>query len=303
MATTQIQQIPIPITSSTSLVEKNADFRRASCALLLTGVLAGFVYRHVFWALIQAWWQDPNYSYGFVMPAFAALVIWKIRHKLRSMDLCPTWWGLPLCVAAMGLLIVGDLGAEFFSSRFSFLMLGVGSVLLFLGWAHLRVLTFAMSMLLLMIPIPTILLNQITFPLQMWASQLATALLSGVGVPVLRDGNVIQLPATTLEIVTACSGIRSLTALIALAAIFGYLKRQHLWHRWILVLLAVPIAIVANSIRIMGTGLLAQYWDPEKAEGFFHLFEGWVIFILSLSLLAVADAVISKFYDVPKEAL
>lgn len=295
MPTTQTPEISVPRAVSSELGESQVEFREGTWALLLIGVLAAFVYRHVLWKLVQAWWEDPNYSHGFLMPGFAAFVIWRVREKLAGTILRPTWWGLLMCVAAMGLLVVGDFGAEYFSSRFSLLVLAAGSILLFWGWGHLRTLAFAMSMLLLMIPIPTILLNQITFPLQMWASQLATGLLSGVGVPVLRDGNVIQLPSTSLEVVTACSGIRSLVSLIALAAAFGYLKDHRVAHRWALVILAVPIAIAANSIRIMGTGLLAQYWDPDKALGFFHLFEGWVIFLLSMGLLLAADGAISRF--------
>ena len=302
MASTQIPEISVPISANSQALKQQVDFRQATRALLVVGILALFVYRDVLWRLVQAWWEDPNYSHGFLMPLFAAFVIWRVREKLSSTILRPTWWGLPICIAAMGLLIVGDLGAEYFSSRFSLLVLAAGSILLFLGWNHLRMLGFAMGMLLLMIPIPTILLNEITFPLQLFASRLATALLSGVGVPVLRDGNVIQLPSTTLEVVTACSGIRSLVSLIALAAIVGYLKGHRVWHRWLLVGLAVPIAIVANSMRIMGTGLLAQYWDPEKAEGFFHLFEGWVIFVLSLGLLMAADSLILRLSHLRRQS-
>lgn len=303
MATTQTPEISIPLAAHSAISEPQINFQQATQALLFIGVLAAFVYRHVFWKLVQAWWEDPNYSHGFLMPVFAALVIWRVREKLASTNLRPTWWGLPICMTAMGLLVVGDFGAEYFSSRISFLLLAAGSILLFWGWAHLKTLAFSLSMLLLMIPIPTILLNQITFPLQMWASQLATGLLSGVGVPVLRDGNVIQLPSTSLEVVTACSGIRSLVSLIALAAAFGYLKDHPVWHRWALVMLAVPIAIAANSIRIMGTGLLAQYWDPDKALGFFHLFEGWVIFLLSMGLLLAGDSAITHFSRLRRQSL
>ena len=303
MATTQSPQISVPIGAKPAISEPQIEFREATWALLLIGALAAFVYRHVIWKLIEAWWEDPNYSHGFLIPVFVAFVIWKIREKLARTILRPTWWGLAICIVAMALLIVGDFGAEYFSSRLSLLVLAAGSMLLFWGWVHLRTLAFAMSMLLLMIPIPTILLNQITFPLQMLASQLATGLLSGVGVPVLRDGNVIQLPSTTLQVATACSGIRSLVSLIALAAAFGYLKEHRVWHRWTLVVLAAPIAILANSIRIMGTGLLAQYWDPDKAEGFFHLFEGWVIFLLSMTLLLVADDVISRFSGLRRQSV
>lgn len=295
MATTE--QIPIAPSQAVCCIppsNAHAALRAALRSIAVVGVAALLVYRHVLAALIRDWWKDPNYSHGFVMPFFAGFVIWRMRDRLKSLPLGPSWFGLGISVVAMGLLVVGNLGAELFSSRFSLLVLISGGVVLFLGWKHLRAMAFPLSMLLISIPIPAIVINQVTFPLQLTASQLATGLLSVVGVPVLRDGNVIQLPSTSLEVVEACSGIRSLMSLIALAAILGYLKNNRLWQRWLLVFLAVPIAVAANSVRIMGTGLLAQYWDPDKAEGFFHMFEGWVIFVLSLCLLMLADKVITK---------
>jgi exosortase len=110
-------------------------------------------------------------------------------------------------------------------------------------------------------------------------------MLSLSGVPVLREGNVIQLPVMSLEVVKACSGIRSLMSLGTLAIIYGYFLEPRVGRRVLLALSAIPIAVVANGLRVMGTGLLGQYWSPEKAEGFFHSFSGWVIFVLSLLLL------------------
>ena len=136
-----------------------------------------------------------------------------------------------------------------------------------------------------MIPIPNIVLNQITFPLQLLASKVAAVVLPIFGVPVLREGNVIQLPVMSLEVAEACSGIRSLMSLTTLAIIYGYLLETRMSIRVILAVASIPIAVVANGLRIIGTGLLVQYWDPEKAEGFFHAFSGWLIFVVSLMLL------------------
>jgi exosortase len=136
-----------------------------------------------------------------------------------------------------------------------------------------------------MIPIPAIIFNQITFPLQILASKVASSVLPLCGVPVLREGNVINLPAIPLEVAEACSGIRSLMSLATLAVIYGYLMEARPWVRVVLALASIPVAVVANSLRIVGTGLLVQYWDPDKAEGFFHLFSGWLIFVVSLVML------------------
>lgn len=244
-----------------------------------------WLYGAVLARLAAQWWRDPNFSHGFLVPVFAAYVIWSQRPRLRALPLRPSWWGLPILFAAMCLLVVGVLGVELFLTRASLLLAFAGLVLSFLGWQFLRALLFPLAFLILMIPLPAILFNQVTFPLQLLASKLASALLPLAGVPVLREGNVITLPAMTLEVAEACSGIRSLMSLLTLAVVYGYvLETRNSW-RVILAVAALPIAVLANSLRIVGTGLLVQYWDPDKAEGFFHTFSGWIIFVVSLVLL------------------
>jgi exosortase len=136
-----------------------------------------------------------------------------------------------------------------------------------------------------MIPIPVIIYNQITFPLQLMASRFATSWLELMQVPVLREGNVLILPNYSLEVVEACSGVRSLMTLITLAVAYGYLVESRRWVRYTLPVLMVPIAIVSNAIRIMGTGVLTYHIGPEAAEGFFHEFSGWIIFLAALVLM------------------
>ena len=182
-------------------------------------------------------------------------------------------------------LIVGRLGAELFLARSSLLLVLAGLVILFFGWNLFRAVLFPWAFLLLMIPIPSIALNQITFPLQLLASKVAATVLPVLGVPIFREGNVINLPAMALEVAEACSGIRSLMSLVTLAIIYGYLMEKRLWVRWLLAFAAVPITVAANDVRIIGTGLLVQYWDPEAAEGYFHASWGWIIFVVSLLML------------------
>jgi len=196
----------------------------------------------------------------------------------------------------MVVLIVGRLGAELFLDRSSLLLLLAGVVILFFGWNLFRAVLFPWAFLLLMIPIPTIVFNQITFPLQLLASKVAATVLPVLGVPILREGNVINLPAMALEVAEACSGIRSLMSLVTLAIIYGYLMEKRLWVRWMLALASVPIAVAANSVRIIGTGLLVQYWDAEKAEGYFHASWGWIIFVISLVMLYALHALIRLLF-------
>jgi exosortase len=190
-----------------------------------------------------------------------------------------------LILISLCTLVLGVLGAELFLSRFSLLLLTTGLVIFFLGWEFVRALLFPLAFLILMIPIPNILFNQITFPLQILASKLAAWFLPLLGVPVLREGNIINLPAMPLEVADACSGIRSLMTLTTLTIMYGYLLEKRVLVRVLLAIAAVPIAVSANGFRIVGTGLLVQYWDPDKAQGFFHEFSGWLIFVVSLFLL------------------
>jgi len=248
-------------------------------------LLIGFLYKDIFVVLVRQWWDDPNFSHGFFVPLLSAYLVWQKKDEVASLPLKPSWWGLAVMVGAAGILVLGILGAELFLSRSSFILLLGGLVIFFWGWARFRALIFPWVFLFLMVPLPTLVMNEITLPLQFFASNLAAGLLGLLGAPVLRDGNVIQLPTMSLEVVEACSGIRSLVSLITLAVIYAYLLEKDKVIQVLLVLCAVPIAIAANGLRIMGTGLAGTYWSPDKAEGFFHEFSGWVIFLLSLALL------------------
>jgi exosortase len=260
-------------------------FRQARWKLFAVASLVLWIYTPILAKLAVQWWDDPNFSHGFFVPLFALYVIWQERSRLGAIAVKPSWSGLGIVAFALGILIIGVLGSELFLSRISLLMLIAGLVILFQGWAYQKAILFPWLFLLLMVPIPVIVFNQVTFPLQLLASKLASGTLAALGVPVLREGNVIQLPAMPLEVAEACSGIRSLLSLTTLSIIYGYLMEKRIAVRWILALASVPIAVAANALRIVGTGLLVQYWDPDKAEGFFHAFSGWLIFVISLLLL------------------
>lgn len=256
------------------------------------GALSAWIYWRTMAHLLAQWWNDPNFSHGFFVPLFSAFVIWQGRDQLAKIVPQPSWSGFAVLLGAVVLLLVGEMGAELFLARFSLLLLLAGIVILFFGWAVFRAVLFPWAFLLLMIPVPVILFNKITFPLQLLASRVAAAVLPIFGVPILREGNVINLSSMALEVAEACSGIRSLMSLLTLAIIYGYLMERRLWVRWVLALSAVPIAVFANSIRIIGTGLLVQYWDPDKAEGYFHASWGWIIFVISLLMLYALHALI-----------
>ena len=270
--------------------------RRAWWKVAVIAGLLLWLYMPTLAHLAGQWWNDPNYSHGFFVPLFAAFVIWQERARLSALSPRPSWSGLLFLAFGLCVLIVGQMGAELFLSRLSLLIVLAGLIVLFVGWKFFRGLLFPWAFLLLMIPFPAIVFNQITFPLQLLASKVASTTLPWMGVPVLREGNVIVLPAMALEVAEACSGIRSLMSLTTLAIIYGYLMERRTSVRVLLAVASIPIAVAANSLRIVGTGLLVQYWDPEKAEGFFHEFSGWLIFVVSLVMLYLLHRSVRIFW-------
>jgi exosortase D (VPLPA-CTERM-specific) len=264
-------------------------------ALLL---LVGWLYAPVLARLFLQWvgpHSDPNFQHGIFVPLFTLFVVWQDRNKLAAIPANPSWIGLPLVVLGLFMRGLGELGAELFFSRVSLLVLLAGLIVLFQGWKFFRAVLFPWAFLILMIPIPNLIISQVTFPLQLLASKVATTMLELVGVPVLRQGNLIVLAAMPLDVAEACSGIRSLLTLVTLAIIYGYLLETRTWVRVLLACMAVPIAVAANGFRIFATGLLVQYWDPDKAEGFYHTFEGWLIFVVALLMFFAVHRIITLF--------
>jgi len=273
---------------SDKLTENGWSLARRHWKALAIAALVGLLYRSVLHELALQWWDDPDYSHGLLLPFVIALLVWTRREKLAATATAPSNLGLLVILGGLALLFAGELGAEFFLARLSLPVLATGLILFFLGWAHFRQLAFPLGLFLLAIPLPAIIFYQITFPLQILASRLGSSFLELWEVPVLREGNLIILPNTTLEVVEACSGIRSLFTLTTLTILYGYFLENRVSLRLVLVALSVPLALFCNGLRIMGTGVLTQYMSPEAAEGFFHTFSGWFLFSAALiSIFAI----------------
>jgi exosortase len=261
--------------------------------LLLVAVLA-VLYSSVIRLLVYQWYNDADYSHGFLVPLLSAYLIWQRKDKLRQIPRHPSWWGLVVIAISLGLLFLGSLGAELSLARLSLLGTLCGLIVYFTGGAMLRAMAFPMAFLLFAIPIPVVVYNEIVFPLQFIASKFATRVLEMLNLfPVLREGNVLILPHMRLEVVEACSGIRSLMSLLALAAGYGYLVEKSVPVRWFLILAMVPLAIVSNGMRIMITAVMANYIGPQAAEGFMHEFSGWVIFVVATIMFLVLHSLIT----------
>ena len=251
----------------------------------------GWLYFDVLRRLTSDWYNDENYSHGLLVPLIAGYAIWQNRDRLQALAVRPmTWIGGGLTVLAVLMLWAGTVGAELFITRISFLFAIISLILYFGGKDWLKQMTFSLLLLLLAIPIPLLIFNRIAFPLQLIASDYAARVINMIGIPAFREGNVIELAQMKLEVVEACSGIRSLMSLATLAVTYAYFTESKWWRQLALVASVIPIAIVTNAARVTITGVMAHYRGEEAAQGFQHAFSGWLMFIVAMILLlAVAQ--------------
>ena len=270
-----------------------ATIRPAVLLAALAPVAAvAWLYADVLPPLVRQWASDDDYSHGFFVAPLAAFFAWQQREALARAARRPSVAGLVVVLLGLLLFAAGQLGSELFLSRASIIPLAAGLILFLLGPAHLRILAFPLAFLVLMVPLPEILFSRITFPLQTLASRLGEMVIAGCGIPVLREGNILQLPGRSLEVAEACSGIRSLITLVMLAIVLGYFTEPRPGARVAIALAAVPIAVVANALRVAGTGLMSFWVSPAAADGFFHTFSGWLVFLVALAGLLAFHAAI-----------
>lgn len=264
-------------------------------AIAWFGVLLLVCYFPVLRRLFNQWMGDPNVGHGVFVPLVAGYIAWERKSELLAEPASANWWGLALVLYGSVQLLIGTLGAELFLARTAFVISLIGVVVLLGGYRSVRILAFPLFLLFFMVPIPAVVFNQITLPLQFLASDVAESALMTLGIPVLREGNILELPSQRLSVVEACSGIRSLLSLSFLALIYAYFFDKKPWMRAALLVASVPIAIIANAGRVTLTGIISEY-DQELAEGFFHSVEGWAIFLISLAMLTVVHRVINAVY-------
>ena len=247
-------------------------------------ILIGFLYHDVIGRMAHIWITDSDQAHGLLLVAVAGYLVFYRRKKISRIK--PETWipGLVIMVGAMALLLMGQVVVEYFVMRASLIFLLAGIIGFLLGKNALRIFLFPLFLLLLAIPLPAIVVNALTLPLKALVSSLAAEMLRAMGVSILQEGNILKTPRIMLEVVNACSGIRSVFSLFVLALLFcsdmkGYVQKA------LLLILTIPLAIFTNALRITATGMLATHWDPKTALGFYHGFSGWVIFALSLALL------------------
>jgi len=253
-----------------------------------------FLYHHTFRGLMYDWSADDNYSHGFLIPFIAGYMIWQKKAQLEKIVSKPSHWGLVFILSGIFLHIAGNIGAELFTMRFSIPVMLFGLILYLFGKETAREVWVPLAYLIFMIPIPSIIWNQMAFPLQLFAAKLTADIIYFIGIPVLREGNVLHLANTSLEVVDACSGLRSLTSLLALSAAFAYISSLKNISKWILFLSAIPIAVIVNIIRLTSTAMMARWIGAETAQGFLHDMSGMAVFAVAFVLLFAVSSVLTK---------
>jgi exosortase len=267
-----------------------------SWALIVwVSILLAACYAPILTSLVRQWNNDADMGHGFFVPLIAGFIAWQKRGSVAESPPKPNWWGLAIMAWAGFQLYIATLGAELFLTRTSFVISIIGAVLLLGGIEYLRIFSFPLFLLFFMVPIPAIIYNQLTFPLQIIASQAAERAIDLLQIPVIREGNVLILPQQTLNVVEACSGIRSLLTLTFLSLVYGYFFEKRTWVRVVLFCSTIPIAIAANAGRVAFTGVVSQF-NPQLAEGWFHEAQGWLIFMIALLILIAFHQLIVRTF-------
>jgi len=267
---------------NTTHPEKNFQHLWLAVAPLLALFL--WTYWPIIPGLIAQWWNEPDYSHGFLIPFISLGFVWFRRNQLASIEVQPGYGGLLMMSMALMLYVAGHIGADMFLQRISLILMLSGILVFMAGWSMFKALLFPLGYLLLAVPLPGIIFNSIAFPLQLLAARIATNTMHLLSVPVLREGNIMHLASVSLDVEEACSGIRSLFSLLAIGVLYAQVTTKKLTPRLVIALAVIPIAIAANVFRVTTTGFLAHYLSVETAMGFFHQLGGMVVFAVALLL-------------------
>jgi exosortase len=284
---------------TTTLNLKNA-YREAAArpyewiTFALIGGLIAALYVQVLPDLASDWWNDEAASYGMLVPPIALYIAYLRRKITLSIPAKPDHRGLCLVALSCLVLLSGKLASEFYLTRISLVLLLAGIAWTFWGFARFRTLSFPLLLLCTMVPLPAVLYNTMAAPLQLFASSIATSLAQSLGVSIYRDGNIIHLANTSLGVAEACSGLHSLSAMVVASLLLGFLEDASVLGRILLLIISVPLAIAVNVLRVTGTALLADY-RLEFALGFYHVFSGWLVFVMGFGLLWLLGKGLSKW--------
>jgi exosortase D (VPLPA-CTERM-specific) len=278
-------------------MENNNRIKNYALPVVILVVMITWSYWPVLKRLFSYLIGSDDYSYGLIIPIISAYIFYLKWPQVKQRNWQPSWWGLLIMFLGLWLNIAGELAADLYVPRLSFVVTLGGLVVLIGGWQLLKYLSFPVLLLILMIPLPELITNKLTMPLQLISSQLATGLLQFAGIPVLRQGNIIDMGVRQMQIVNACSGLRYILSLLALGIIFCYFYQRKFWKILLLLLVLLPATILSNGFRVAAMGIY-----PILLAGFWHAFSGWLIFIFCFLILALMNYILNRLSP-PEENL
>ena len=265
-------------------------------ALGLAVAAAVALYVPILIGLVGDWTEYPSLSHGFAVPLISAYLLWNRRHVLAEAPVKGSLTGLPVIVAALAMLVIGSLGGESFVARLSLPLTLVGVVLFLMGERVLRQAWVAIAYLAFMIPLPYLTLKALTYQSRLFDAGLTATALGWLGVPVLQNGVMLQLPNMTLEVADECSSVPAIAALLALGAAYAQLQARPTWIRAVLTLAAAPLGLLSNIIRLILTSLSAYYLGPIALNNVIHKFSGTSVFLATVVLLVVLDTFLTRLW-------
>jgi exosortase len=261
----------------------------------ILSILFIILYSPTFHMFIYDWSNDDNYSHGFLVPFIVGYLVWTKRESLQKLTPNSSIWGLVVLILGLSIYLVGTIGAEWFLKRSSLIIVLGGLILYLYGVEFFRALLFPLIFLIFMVPLPAIIYKSVAFQLQLFVSKVSAQLISLAGIAVYQSGNIITVSTGPLAVEEACSGMRSIMALLALSALFAYIVYKSRLKQWILVAFALPVAVVTNIIRVTTTGISAHYFGREVAEGVLHDSFGWIVFVIAFALLFLLSKLLDWF--------
>lgn len=247
-------------------------------SLAVLFAVIGVLYWPIIVPMVKQWASDDNYSHGFLVPFISVYLAYMRKNELENATVRPCNYGILLVAFGLTMLILGWVATELLTMRSSLIVVTAGVVLYLLGPEIFRILLAPLCYLLLMVPIPAVIYDAAAFPLKLLVTKVSVLAMKALGIVVWQEGNILMFPNITLEVADACSGLRSIMSLLALGAAYAFVLHTKTRDRVILILSTLPIAIFTNCLRVIATGILAQYFGSAAAEGFFHEFAGLFVF-------------------------
>lgn len=262
--------------------------------IIITGVV-GALYWPVVVPMVKQWASDDNYSHGFLVPIISLYLAYMRKNELLDAVIRPCNYGILLVAFGLLMLILGWVATEYLTMRSSLVVVIAGLILYLLGWEIFKILLAPLCYLFLMVPIPAVLYDAAAFPLKLFVTKVSVLSMKALGIVVWQEGNILMFPNITLEVADACSGLRSIMSLLALGAAYAFVLHTKTRDRVILILSTLPIAVLTNTLRVVATGVLAQFFGSAAAEGFFHEFAGLFVFAAAVVMFVALGSALKRW--------